>query len=86
MLFEGSPPQQPGVIYPQCLEGARACPPEDVGRIGGYGEYLEAIADSSHERHEELLNWNGPFDPDKFNARLTTHVMQEGMPDWRQMD
>ncbi len=83
--FEGSPPPQPGVAYPKCLEGERACPPEDVGGIGGYAEYLEAMADPSHERHQEMLDWNGPFNPAAFNPHLANHVMQEGMPDWRKM-
>ncbi|MGO8677019.1 MAG: plasmid pRiA4b ORF-3 family protein [Limisphaerales bacterium] len=83
--FEGSPAPQPGVAYPQCLEGERACPPEDVGGTGGYTEYLEAMADPSHERHQEMLDWNGPFNPNAFNPRLATHVMQEGIPDWRKM-
>lgn len=85
VIWEGCPPPQPGATYPQCLEGERACPPEDVGGVEGFKEYLEAMADPSHERHQELLDWNGPFEPDSFNARLTTHVMQEGMPDWRKM-
>jgi hypothetical protein len=66
VVFEGSPPQQPSVAYPQCLEGERACPPEDVGGVTGYAEYLEAIADPSHERHQEMLDWKGPFNPDVF--------------------
>ncbi|MGA2247450.1 MAG: plasmid pRiA4b ORF-3 family protein [Verrucomicrobiota bacterium] len=82
---EGSPAPQPGVEYPQCLEGERACPPEDVGGTGGYAEYLEALVDPSHERHREMLDWNGPFNPNAFNPRLATHVMQEGIPDWRKM-
>ena len=83
--FEGSPAPQPGREYPQCLEGERACPPEDVGGTGGYAEYLEAISDPNHERHREMLDWNGPFNPNAFNPRLATHVMQEGIPDWRKM-
>lgn len=83
--FEGSPAPQAGVTYPQCLDGERACPPEDVGGIGGYAEYLEAIGDPSHERHRELLDWNGPFNPETFSPRYATHVMQEGVPDWRKM-
>ncbi len=83
--FEGSPLPEPGVAYPRCLEGERACPPEDVGGIGGYAEYLEAIADPNHEQHREMLHWNGPFNPEAFNPRLATHVMQEGVPDWRKM-
>ena len=83
--FEGSPLPEPGVEYPQCLEGARACPPEDVGGVGGYAQYLKAIADPSHEQHREMLDWNGAFNPEAFNPRHATHVMQEGVPDWRRM-
>jgi hypothetical protein len=43
------------------------------------------MADPSHERHQEMLDWNGPFNPDAFNPHLANHVMQEGMPDWRKM-
>jgi len=83
--FEGSPPPQAGVEYPQCLEGERACPPEDVGGIEGYSDYLEALADPNHEQHQQMLDWRGAFDPNAFNPRLATHQMQEGMPDWRKM-
>jgi hypothetical protein len=83
--FEGSPSPQPEVAYPQCLEGERACPPEDVGGIGGYSDYLEAMANPNHEQHLEMLKWRGPFNPAGFNPRLATHVMQEGVPDWRKM-
>jgi hypothetical protein len=85
VLWEGCPPPQAGVTYPRCLEGERACPPEDVGGVEGFKEYLEAMADPSHERHQEMLDWNGLFHPDAFNPRRTTHLMQEGMPDWRKM-
>jgi hypothetical protein len=33
----------------ECLEGARACPPEDIGSISGYYEFCEALKDASHE-------------------------------------
>ena len=44
---------------PNCLDGARACPPEDVGGPFGYLELLEAIADTTHERHTEFVGWIG---------------------------
>jgi hypothetical protein len=48
-----------------CLDGARACPPEDVGSIAGYEEFCAAIADPAHPRHDELREWIGrPFDPE----------------------
>jgi len=67
ILFEGNPEVQPGVIYPTCLEGERRCPPEDVGGTGGYQEYLEALADPSHENHKDFLQWRGKFDPESFD-------------------
>lgn len=83
VMFEGNPKPQPGEVYPQCIEGERACPPEDVGGVHGYAEYLQAIVDPNHERHEELLAWQGRYHPDAFKPGLATHRMQEGMPEWR---
>ncbi len=59
----------PKVAYPRCIEGARACPPEDVGGIWGYAEFLEAISDPNHADHDEMLEWiGGEFDPEKFSV------------------
>jgi DNA invertase Pin-like site-specific DNA recombinase len=64
------------VRYPICLAGKRACPPEDCGGTWGYIEFLEAIQDSSHPEHKNLLEWvGGDFDPsdcnlDEINQRL----------------
>ncbi len=65
--------------------GARACPPEDVGGTWGYEEFLEAMADPHHERQEEYLGWNGPFDPETFDVAKATKRMRRGLPDWRQI-
>jgi hypothetical protein len=55
--------------YPRCLSGQRACPPEDVGSIQGYEEFLSAIKDPNHEDHERLLTWiGGKYDPEEFSA------------------
>ena len=52
---------------PQCLNGANACPPEDVGGPPGYIEFLETINDPAHEEHESMLEWcGGSFDPAAF--------------------
>ena len=80
MLFEGSPPSDPKAKYPECVEGARACPPEDCGGPWGYADYLAAIADPKHEQHEELLEWGGPFDPEAFDAKNATKEMRRVKP------
>ncbi len=53
-----------GKSRPRVLDGRGACPPEDVGGIGGYYEFLEAIANSEHPSHQDMVDWwGGPFDP-----------------------
>ncbi len=79
ILFEGYRPVEQGMKYPLCLEGARSCPPEDVGGVGGYEEFLEALADPKHERHDELLEWSGPFDPGKFDPKEATKEIRQGL-------
>ena len=56
------------VTVAKCLEGERACPPEDVGSPSGYMDYLEAMRDPSHPDHEQMVEWRGPsFDPERFD-------------------
>jgi hypothetical protein len=87
ILFEGCPTADPKTKYPLCLEGERACPPEDCGGVWGYPQFLEAIADPKHEEHESMLQWiGGEFDAEKFNAKKATKEMKKGLPDWRLMD
>lgn len=55
--------------YPRVTAGKRACPPEDVGGTFGYIEFLEAIADPTHDDHARMLEWlGGPFDPERFDV------------------
>ena len=49
----------PGTTYPSCIGGRRACPPEDCGGAWGYEEFLAAISDPVHDRHEGMLEWVG---------------------------
>ena len=67
VVHTGAP--QEGVQYPICLAGARACPPEDVGGVRGYQNYLEALMNPLHEDHEQMVDWRGPgFDPNAFDV------------------
>ena len=87
VLFEGCLRVEPGLRYPLCLEGERACPPEDVGGTSGYEEFLEVLADPSDEQHEQFVRWiGGTFDPENFDAEKATKRMRRGLPDWRKTE
>lgn len=53
---------------PRCVAGERACPPEDCGGTPGYAELVDALADQTHERHEELAEWvDDGWSPERFD-------------------
>ena len=86
VLFDGIVRPDAKEKYPLCLEGARACPPEDCGGIWGYTDFVDAIQNPGHERHEELLEWvGGRFNPEEFDPVAATKAMKKGLPDWRRM-
>jgi Plasmid pRiA4b ORF-3-like protein len=85
VLFEGCLRAESGRRYPLCLEGERACPPEDVGGTSGYKEFLRSIAGSASPEREENLTWvGGPFDPEAFDSEKATKRMIRGLPKWRE--
>ncbi len=67
------------LLRPLCLDGARACPPEDCGGPPGYQELRAALADPRHPRHHELHRWLGKdwdaerFDLEAVNRALRSH-------------
>jgi hypothetical protein len=76
--FEQIIKREPKVEYPRCVAGARACPPEDVGGPWGYADFLDAIADPKHERHDDLMEWiGGEFDPEAFSADDVNEVLRQ---------
>ncbi|MCK6478674.1 MAG: plasmid pRiA4b ORF-3 family protein [Planctomycetes bacterium] len=53
---------------PSCVAGAGACPPEDVGGVAGYENFLWVLSHPNHQDHERNLKWvGGAFDPDCFD-------------------
>jgi Plasmid pRiA4b ORF-3-like protein len=84
VLFEGILLAESKVKYPLCLDGARACPPEDCGGVWGYADFVEAIQNPDNEQHEEMLEWvGGKFDPERFDPAKATKQMRRGIFAWR---
>jgi hypothetical protein len=82
LVVERVGPPEAGAKYPVCLEGERACLPEDVGGVWGYADFVDAIQNPDHEQHEDMLEWvGGSFDPEAFDAASATKRMKKGLPD-----
>ena len=76
--IEKTLPVEEGVRYPRCVDGKRACPPEDCGGPYGYPYFLDKIQDPEHEEHEETLEWvGGEFDPEGFDLEEINQELQE---------
>lgn len=82
IVLEKVTESDPEASYPRCLDGERACPPEDVGGVPGFDAYVEAITNPKHSEYGEFLEWNGPFDPAQFDAAKATRRMKKGLPKW----
>jgi hypothetical protein len=77
LVVEQILPAQVDVQYPRCLAGKRACPPEDVGGVWGYEEFLSAISDPRHPEHMDLSEWIGEkFDPEGFDHQGINELLQ----------
>jgi len=59
-----------------CVDGERACPPEDCGGAWGYAQLCAAVADPSHPDAADLREWVGPdFDPERFDRDAVNRVL-----------
>jgi len=73
------------VVRPVCLAGERHCPPEDVGGVPGYAEFLEVVFEPGHEEYEHYVRWaGGPsplnrsvgrFQPEEFNITAVNDAL-----------
>jgi hypothetical protein len=53
-----------------CLDGARACPPEDCGGVWGYVELLKTHKNKKHPDHRHMKEWvGGRFDAEAFDVK-----------------
>lgn len=74
-------------VVPACIDGRRACPPEDCGGPWGYEELLAILADPTHPEHDARQEWLGrpfdpsAFDPDDFEVNLRNQQLTGG-DDW----
>ncbi len=69
-------PRTANSLVPRCLDGGRACPPEDCGGVGGFEHLLEALRDRRHPEHRELRAWAGRhYDPALFSVQAVNSAL-----------
>jgi hypothetical protein len=76
ILLEAVLPQEKGKTYPVCVDGARACPPEDCGGIFGYAEILEALKNPEHPRREFWRETYSSLDPERFDLGRVNRMLE----------
>ncbi|HOG48873.1 MAG TPA: plasmid pRiA4b ORF-3 family protein, partial [Anaerolineae bacterium] len=77
VVVERIVPPDPEAQYPVCLAGERACPPEDVGGINGYYDFLDALQNARLAGHASVLEWiGGHFEPDVFDLETVNRRLR----------
>jgi hypothetical protein len=55
-----------------CLDGARACPPEDCGGVWGYANLLKILKNRKHPEYRDMKEWiGGAWDAEAFDLAKT---------------
>lgn len=66
------PPDATAATTALCLNGDRACPPEDCGGTWGYENLLKILKNRKHPEHQSMSEWLGhAFDAEAFDVGKT---------------
>jgi hypothetical protein len=77
VIVERTSSVHPTLKLAVCLDGANACPPEDVGGTGGYADFLEVLNDHTHKDYKHYASWVGRnFDPARFDLAQVNAALQ----------
>lgn len=73
--FEGE--IQNNLSYPICIDGERACPPEDLYKLkNGYEDFIKIVRDLNHPKRKQVLYDNflpEDFDPEIFDIKTVKY-------------
>lgn len=68
ILVEARAAAEAGKVYPACIAGEGACPPEDCGGAYGFAELKELLAGPPSDERDEMAEWAGDdYDPARFD-------------------
>jgi hypothetical protein len=66
-----------GQIYPECIAGQGACPPEDSGGAYSFEQLKELLAGPPSPERDEMLDWAGDYDPARFDLAAANAAVAE---------
>ncbi|MBK6964955.1 MAG: hypothetical protein IPH20_13715 [Bacteroidales bacterium] len=62
----------------QCIDGARAAPPENCGRVHGYQELMHQLCHPEIDGYLELFDWLGDeYDSEIFDKKLVNKRLRD---------
>jgi hypothetical protein len=73
---------QPGAPSLRCLKAEGACPPEDCGGPPGYAHLLEVLRDPAHQEHEEVRDWIGDWDAERYDIAAVNRQLAALLARW----
>lgn len=77
IMLEAIESKKKSIKYSRCIDGARACPPEDCGSSTGYYRLVEILFDPKHEEYKDMKMWAGEYDPEYFDKKEATEGMRD---------
>jgi len=80
IMLEKVIPEKEGISYPVLLDGYRACPPEDIGGVPMFQEFLQYLADPEKDDElKELFDYPGlrGYDPDAFSIKEINTLLKK---------
>jgi Plasmid pRiA4b ORF-3-like protein len=75
VVLEKILPAESPLKHPICLSGERRCPPENVGGVHGYENFLQIIFDPKHEEYEPMVRWAGGHFVDEFDLKAVNETL-----------
>lgn len=80
VLEEIKQPQKGG-NYPIVLDGEWASPPENIGGVHSYANFLNALQNPKEEKNSKILSDHdiGEFDPDSFDQEKINEDLKKGV-------
>jgi hypothetical protein len=62
--------------YPVCLMGEGNTPPEDVGGVSGYIEFLNIISNPAHREYKHMYEWAQSRGYKEFDIEFVNRILK----------